>query len=746
MEATLSATDTKDETVFVRVVTALGDLLLKVHAAAAPATVAAFLQAVEAGDYDGGAFGRTVHPVNDGGSPTINVVQGYAAISQAPQDDLPHEASTQTGLRHVHGAVSLARIDGGHASAHTFFVSIGDNPALDAGGGRTKDGLGFAAFGKVVEGMDIIARIHAMPAEGEAPIPYLEDQIIDPPVLIHRVLREPADAAGKLTEICADYWSFQVREFPIDASAAGEISAQDRIEGAGEEDHARRASICAALQKRAQDIDSKGFGSEDLATLELLLDQLAMHDEGYALGGRYIPVLFPFAFFDMPDMLIQQAPLSTPSHRRNLIARLEASPQFLRDSMRMVEAGFARGYRVPSPLLPRILAALDGHLDAKGITSRLNARIEQEGKDSAEAQLLQAVLTDRLLPALSEVRDRFAQLSAEETTEEVAVSGQPNGRAWYRHLVRLQTSLAIEPDEVHEIGLAEVARIDAEIENVLVEMGRPGARKEIAAELDNSKARDAGDLLLRTRALAKQIDGLIPQIIGRTPRIPYGVEQMNVAESHGRPPGLALPAPATGERPAIYLLTALPEKCPLHLLVPLTLHEAWPGHLMQFAIANEMSGLPAFRRFGWAQYNGYIEGWALYCERLGHDLNLYADPADRFGLLSFEMWRAARLVVDTGLHWLGWAREKAIDYIEERCFLPRSTIESEVDRYIGMPAQAVSYKMGERVISRLRAEAEAKCGENFSLRAFHDALLETGPVSLEVLERHIGLWIDRTKP
>lgn len=194
--------------------------------------------------------------------------------------------------------------------------------------------------------------------------------------------------------------------------------------------------------------------------------------------------------------------------------------------------------------------------------------------------------------------------------------------------------------------------------------------------------------------------------------------------------------------PGIFWLTALPEKLPLHLITALTLHEAWPGHLMQMAIANELQHLPEFRRFTWADYNGYVEGWALYCERLDHDLGLYEDPADHFGLLAFALWRAARLVVDTGIHWKGWSREQAIAYLVETSFLPLVTCESEVDRYIGMPAQALSYKIGERTIVELRAEAEAQLGERFSLPDLHDMLLALGPVSLAELRRRARRWMD----
>ncbi|HKT53910.1 MAG TPA: DUF885 domain-containing protein, partial [Caulobacteraceae bacterium] len=267
-------------------------------------------------------------------------------------------------------------------------------------------------------------------------------------------------------------------------------------------------------------------------------------------------------------------------------------------------------------------------------------------------------------------------------------------------------------------------------------------RAAVAAELEARIAPDAASLLKQVRALAKQIDGLLPRLFGRLPRITYAVEQFTADASAALPPALAQPAPADRATAGVYWLTALPERCPEHLHVPLTLHEAWPGHLMQFALAQEQESLPAFRRHGWSEYNGYVEGWALYCERLGEELGLYRDPADRFGLLSFELWRAARLVVDTGLHWNGWGRDQAIEYMVENTFLPRGTIEAEVDRYIGMPAQALSYKLGERTITALRAEAEAALGDRFALRDFHDELLALGPVSLDALQGHMRRWIE----
>ena len=731
-----------DDQPHVRIVTERGDIVVRLYPDRAPATVAAFMAAVDAGAYRASVFGRTVRADNDRGTPPIEVIQGYC-VAPTQNPTLPHEPTSQTGLPHKDGTISLPRQDGGSGSPYSFFICLGDQPALDAGGGRTKDGLGFAAFGEVVQGLDVARAIHAMAAHGETDHPFLDGQILDPAVAIHHIGRVTTDPAAALARLAEDVWAYRVREFPTEASSAGEVEAGSRLDGASEQDHARRATECGAMLARADAIAESALKPDEGITLALLRGQLQAEVDGYRLGGRYAPVLFPMAFFDLPDYLIQQTALDTARQRDDFAARLAAIPRFIADNLALLETGFARGFRLPTPLLPRILSMLDAHLSADGLAAKMTGRLSQFGlAGSAEGDRLLDILAQEVLPALRLVRDRFDALGTQELTDAVGLCAQAGGRDWYLHCVQVQTSLTIDPDRIHAVGVEEVARINAEIEAVLAEMGRPGERAAVAAELDARLAKDGDELLERTRALAKRIDGLIPRLIGRTPRSTYGVEPMTPAASTGLPPALALPGPADRSMPGVYLLTALPEKCPLHLLVPLTLHEAWPGHLMQLALAQELEALPAFRRHGWTSYNGYVEGWALYCERLGRDIGLYEDPRDRFGLLSFEMWRAARLVVDTGIHWLGWTRDAAIDYMADHCFLPRATIESEVDRYIGMPAQALSYKMGERVIAALRQKAEAACGTDFSLRAFHDAILAMGPVSLDLLETGMTRWIE----
>ncbi|WP_219895049.1 DUF885 family protein [Aquisediminimonas profunda] len=730
----------------VRIVTDLGDMLVELYPDRAPKSVEAFLSEVAAGAYDGGSIARIVRRDNDRGTPLIEVIQG-AAKSMKPNEKVEHESTLDTGLNHQDGTISLPRLDGGLGNAQGFFICIGAQPALDAGGGRTADGAGFAAFGRVVAGMDVARAIHALPTHDEAPAEYLRGQIAVDPLVIHRMAVEATAASGQLADLAADYWHFRVREFPTEASAAGIRSENRKLDKVAVLDFDRRARLCGGLRDRAQLIDIAGLDVEQRTTLVLLTQQVENFLAAHRLDEHRRAQLFPFGFANLPMGLAQQTALDTLVDRDDFLARMEALPAFLETNLASLSEGFRRGYRVPSILLPRILTMLDADLDRKsGLGAVIAARFAPAiaGADAAqlESQRKRAasIVADAITPALRAIRDAMTNLGP-ELCDAIGLSSQPGGRDYYRFKVRQQTSTDLDPDAIHAIGLDEVARIHGDFEAVLAKMGRTGERAEVAAELEAKCAVDAETLLSFTRAFAKRVDGLLPRLFGRMPRITYGVEPMTVAASGALPPALAQPAPADRSMPGIYWLTALPEKAPLHLIPALTLHEAWPGHLMQFSIAHELKGLPDFRRYTWQDYNGYVEGWALYSEMLGHDLGLYDDPADQFGLLSFELWRACRLVVDTGIHWLGWSRERAIDYLVQNSFLPRATCESEVDRYIGMPAQALSYKIGERVIRGLRADAEALLGESFSLRAFHDMILSLGPVSLAELESRTRAWI-----
>lgn len=731
----------------VRVVTDAGDLLIELYIDRAPRSAVAFLSQVEAGAYDGGTFARAVRFDNDQGMPQIQVIQAGVAPPPDLSITVEHEPTGSTGLLHLDGAISLPRQSGGDGSPLSFFVSIGRQPALDSGGGRIADGLGFAVFGRVCAGMDVARAIHASATLPEAPHPYLKGQVIAEPVAIHLIRREATEPAILLSDLAQDYWAFRVREYPLEASAAGVRSAGRLLDRGRGVDHERRARLCRAMVERAREIDAHGLSAEDGASLSMLALQLEAQVTGFDLGAHLAPQLFPFGFADVPGQLAQSTPLNSIQDLEDFLARLLIAPEFLEEHWESLRLALASGYRVPRDLIPRILGLIDANLAETGLARLISTRTAgvNAGPDPALVDDLRhridEVVGARLIPALRALRQTLADLDPEYLTDSVSISDQPRGRDYYLFKVRQQTTTDLTPDEIHAFGLEEVARIERALDEVAARIQPDGARKDVAAVLGDGVAADGAALLDYVRATAKKIDGLLPRVIGHMPRITYAVEPFTPEQSLDLPPALAQPGPADRSMPGVFWLTALPERCPLHLVVPLTLHEAWPGHLMQLAIAYELEHLPAFRRYGWADYNSYIEGWALYCERLGHDLGLYGRPEEHFGQLSFDLWRATRLVVDTGLHWLGWSRRQAIDYMAGHTFLPQDTIESEIDRYIGMPAQALSYKIGERSIRGLRLQAEHTLGSRFSLREFHRAVLEVGPVPLSVLEAHVQHWI-----
>ncbi len=242
--------------------------------------------------------------------------------------------------------------------------------------------------------------------------------------------------------------------------------------------------------------------------------------------------------------------------------------------------------------------------------------------------------------------------------------------------------------------------------------------------------------------MSKRIDAHIPEFFGQIPRATYGVRSIPMAISAAMPPAYAQPSPADNSAAGVHWITSHPEKMPRYMHIPIALHEAWPGHLMHLARIQELSALPAFRRFGALNYSACLEGWALYCEGLGEDMGLYDSPEKRYGRLEMEMWRAVRLVVDTGLHAEGWSRQRAIDYFRGHVAMPVETIEAEVDRYVGLPGQALGYQLGNRMFRELRARAERELGSRFDIRAFHDALLSAGAVSLPVLEQTVDAWVE----
>jgi uncharacterized protein (DUF885 family) len=319
----------------------------------------------------------------------------------------------------------------------------------------------------------------------------------------------------------------------------------------------------------------------------------------------------------------------------------------------------------------------------------------------------------------------------------------PGGDSLYRRKVRFFTTLDITPDSVHALGLAEVARIEAEMQQVMRKVGFRGSLQAFITMLRTNPrfyAKTPDELLQYASWIAKRMDGKLPSLFGKLPRQPYTVEKVPDHLAPKYTGGRYVGAPIESPEPGRYWVNTynLPSR-PLYVLPSLTLHEAVPGHHLQGALTQELQGLPDFRRYTYV--NAFGEGWGLYSERLGIEAGMYTDPYADFGRLTYEMWRACRLVVDTGIHWQRWSREQAMKYLADRTALSLHEVRTETDRYISWPGQALAYKMGELTIRKLRGEAEQALGARFDVRGFHDAVLANGPVPLGVLEQQIHEWV-----
>lgn len=359
------------------------------------------------------------------------------------------------------------------------------------------------------------------------------------------------------------------------------------------------------------------------------------------------------------------------------------------------------------------------------------------------------VLVEKVVqPAFLSYADYLERELLPAARDNLACTADTDGIRLYSYHIGRYTTIDSSPADVHAIGLAEVERITREMVKVASDAGFPddiaGYRRRLQTDSQQFAA-SAAALREQIEILSKRIDARIPEFFGRTPRTSYGVSSIPEAVAEKMPPAYAQPNPADGSAAGVHWITSIPGKCPRYIHLPLALHEAWPGHLMHLALIQEMDQLPDFRRYGAMKYAACLEGWALYCEALGEDMGLYDSPEKRYGRLEMEMWRAVRLVLDTGIHAQGWSREKAIAFFQDNMAMPLETLTAEVDRYIGMPGQALAYQLGNLKFRELRARAEAKLGDDFRIRDFHDALMAAGAVTLPVLEMLIDDWIAGAK-
>jgi len=443
-------------------------------------------------------------------------------------------------------------------------------------------------------------------------------------------------------------------------------------------------------------------------------------------------------------------PHETVADYEDMLARLEALPVAVEQTLALLQDGLKRGYTPPKITLRDVPKQVADLIPSEPMASALLEPFTAFPAGFPESD--RARLTDRaksvyasaVVPAFQKLHAYLAATYIPACRESIAVSALPNGAANYAFRVRLETTTSLTPQQIHEIGLAEVKRIHAEMEKVIAATAFKGSFHEFTEFLRTDPRffyDKPDDLVNGYRLIVKKIDPELASLFGKLPRLPYGVTPIPEFKAPSQTTAYYQSGAPNVGRPGWYFVNTYKlDARPKWEMEALSLHESVPGHHLQISLAQELEGVPEFRRH--AGYTAFVEGWALYAESLGEEIGMYKDPYSKFGQLSYEMWRAVRLVVDTGMHSMGWTRQQAIDYFRENTGKTDQDVISEIDRYIVWPGQALAYKIGQLKIRELRKEAESRLGVKFDERKFHDAVLENGALPLSVLEARMKLWLD----
>lgn len=562
----------------------------------------------------------------------------------------------------------------------------------------------------------------------------------------------PEAADPVLQALAERYWQFLRHEFPLGALLAGQPNDDPTMFREAPADFSRRAAQAEVLLAELAGIARNGLSRQDRITHRLLERELNDLREAHATGSHLRPWLLPAGPEFNTIYFANVSQVGNVQDARLYAARLASLPAYFADVRACMQLGVDGGVCHPRVVLSAVAANLRAAASGAAEQSpwfgpfKRSPAAALEGIVS-ESRRARELIERGIQPALRALADFIEGDLVPRARDTIACTEGPMGQEFYGFWVRHFTTCGdLTPKAVHQLGLEQVERLEREIAAVSAQAGFDGdvsGYRRYLRDEPGFYAPTADELLVRVQALAKRIDGKIPTIIGHLPRATYTVQSIPATAAEKLPLAYAQPNPADGSAAGTFWVSSLPERVPSYLHVSLVLHEAWPGHLMHIALMQEMATLPMFRRANFTKYSACLEGWAMYCEGLGHELGLYDTPHQHFGRLDMEMWRACRLVVDTGIHLEGWSRAQAIDYMAQRLTLALPAIEAEVDRYIAMPAQALGYMLGGLRFRELRERAQQRLGERFSLRAYHDQLMAAGAVTLPVLEEVIDAWLEQ---
>lgn len=572
--------------------------------------------------------------------------------------------------------------------------------------------------------------------------------VVPPAVLALKPPPANIDPAVPLHALFDAEWQRHLRESPEDASANGDRRYNDRWSDLSLAAIAASHEADISALKSLLEIDRERLSEADQLNFDLFRQQLSRSIEAY----RYRHFLMPITQLGGIQTLDQMSDvLSFRSVRdyEDWIARLRVVGTLVEQTETLLRTGAAEGRTPPKIIMQRVPAQIDKQLVARPEASLFYAPLRQFPADftpevkarlAAEAR---AAIAEQVIPAYRRLKAYFVSDYLPKCRDSIGASALPDGADDYAFAAASQTTTAMSPDEIHALGLREVARIRGEMEQIRIATHFKGDLKAFFKYLRSDPRffhKDGDELLRSYRDIAKRIDGELPKLFGKLPRLPYGVKPIPAASAPDVTTAYYQPGAADGSRSGTFFANLYkPKSRPIWEQEALTAHEAMPGHHLQIALQQELGSVPEFRRQ--ASYTAFVEGWGLYSESLGSELGLYRDPYSHFGQLTYEMWRAVRLVVDTGMHAKGWSRQQAIDFFKANTPRAELDIVNEIDRYIADPGQALAYKIGELKLKELRARARDRLGERFDIRDFHDTVLRSGAVPLDILERQVDAWI-----
>ena len=571
-------------------------------------------------------------------------------------------------------------------------------------------------------------------------------------------LAQSQSAADRFRALLDEDWNYWMGQYPETATALGYPGHDARWTDYSAAAIAARATHLRSTVARLDAIDRAQLQAPEQLNYELYreiiltaIEGLAFENDAMPLRGVVVHSLrMPMNQLegvqqDVPR-IVSLMPASTTADYENIIARLRAAPALIDQTIGLMREGVSLGMTPPQITfrdVPRQIAAqiVDDPLKSPLLEPFTKWPAAVPAADRARlAKAAAEAYADGVRPAFRRLHEFVVSTYLPACRTTPGASALPKGAELYAYNVRWHTTTGLTPKEIHEIGLAEVKRIRAEMDGIIKAVGFTGRFDDFKEHLRTNPDfyyKDADALVSGYRDVAKRADPELARLFGTLPRTPYGVRRVPDAAAPSQTTAYYEPGALAAGRPGnMYANTYKLEARPKWEMEALTLHEAVPGHHLQIALAQEMPGLPEFRKNN--SYTAYVEGWALYAESLGEEMGFYEDPYSKFGQLTYEMWRAVRLVVDTGLHSMGWSREQAIDFFAANAAKTLQDITVEVDRYIVWPGQALGYKMGQLKIRELRAAAERRLGAKFNLRAFHDVVLGQGAVPLEVLERLVA--------